>query len=91
MKNYIILFLISLSYYSFSQTHVIDIHPEGRVSSLLMTPQEYESWVANYDYGDQEKREDLFQDIYQKFEDDFDFIFLILKKQTYHQICQQEN
>ncbi|MGC6491109.1 MAG: T9SS type A sorting domain-containing protein [Flavobacteriales bacterium] len=80
MKNYIILFLISLSYYSFSQTHVIDIHPEGRVSSLLMTPQEYESWVANYDYGDQEKREDLFQDIYQKFEDDFDFIFLILKE-----------
>lgn len=66
----------------FAQTHYIEVHPNGRVSSLLMSQQKYESWKTNYDYSDDSIREALFQDIYQKFEDDFDFIFLTLKEQT---------
>ena len=58
-----------------SKTHYIGVHPNGRVSSLLMSQQEYESWKTNYDYSDASIREALFQDIYQKFEDDFDFGF----------------
>lgn len=83
MKRLLTLSLfLCISYLTFSQNHYIEVHPNGRVSSLLMTTQEYDSWKTNYDYSDQTKREALFQDIYQKFEDDFDFIFLILKETT---------
>lgn len=83
MKRLISLsFLLGISVLLFSQTHYIEVHPNGRVSSLLMTAQEYDSWKTNYDYSNATIREALFQDIYQKFEDDFDFIFLILKETT---------
>ena len=83
MKRLLTLSLfLCITYLTFSQNHYIEVHPNGRVSSLLMTTQEYDSWKTNYDYSDQTKREALFQDIYQKFEDDFDFIFLILKETT---------
>jgi hypothetical protein len=83
MKHFI-LSLISVFFSSllFCQTHYIEVHPNGRVSSLLMTTTEYNSWKSNYEYDNQSIREALFQDIYQKFEDDFDFIFLILKETT---------
>ncbi|MDA9898055.1 hypothetical protein N9D69_00610 [Flavobacteriales bacterium] len=85
MKRLLTLSLfLCITYLTFSQNHYIEVHPNGRVSSLLMTTQEYDSWKTNYDYSDQTKREALFQDIYQKFEDDFDFIFLILKETTLH-------
>jgi hypothetical protein len=80
-KLFLNLFLL-LSINSFSQTHTIEIHPNGRVASILMTPAEYNSWISNDDFNNSTISEPLISDIYQKFEDDFDFIFLILNEAT---------
>jgi len=32
---------------SIAQTHTIEIHPNGRVASILMTTAEYNSWISN--------------------------------------------
>mgnify|MGYP006110755291 FL=1 len=80
-KLFLNLFLL-LSINSFSQTHTIEIHPNGRVASILMTTAEYNSWISNDDFNNSTISEPLISDIYQKFEDDFDFIFLILNEET---------
>ena len=36
---------------SIAQTHTIEIHPNGRVASILMTPAEYSSWISNDDFN----------------------------------------
>ncbi|NQY30656.1 MAG: T9SS type A sorting domain-containing protein [Flavobacteriaceae bacterium] len=65
-----------------AQTHTIEIHSQNRTASLLMSPAEYASWKNNDDFNNSVIREALFQDVYQKFDDDFDFIFLILNEDT---------
>ena len=40
-----------------------------------MTPAEYNSWISNDDFNNSTISEPLITDIYQKFDDDFDFIF----------------
>ncbi|WP_196894488.1 T9SS type A sorting domain-containing protein [Aureivirga marina] len=67
-------------YVAVAQTHTIVVHPNNRVASLQMTPEEYQSWKANDDFGDNTKRYALTQDLYQKFGDDFDFIFYVLNE-----------
>ena len=80
-KLFLNLFLL-LSINSFSQTHTIEIHPNGRVASILMTTAEYNSWISNDGFNNSTISEPLITDIYQKFDDDFDFIFLILNEET---------
>jgi len=63
-----------------SNTHTIEIHLNNRVASLLMSSSEYNSWKQNKEFGYSETSKALFQDIYKKFEDDFDFILLILNE-----------
>jgi Leucine-rich repeat (LRR) protein len=64
-----------------SQTHPITIHPNQRVVSLQMTPSEYSSWITNDEFTSNDaKRQALVKDIYQKFDDKFDFIFLVLNE-----------
>jgi hypothetical protein len=46
-----------------------------------MDTEEYNSWVSNHEFRDSAVRESLIKDIYQKFDDDFDFIFLILNEE----------
>ncbi|HSD14911.1 MAG TPA: T9SS type A sorting domain-containing protein [Flavobacterium sp.] len=65
-----------------SQTHPIELHPNNRVASLQMTPTEYSNWKANDQFNNAAVRQALFQDIYVKFQDHFDFIFLILNEDT---------
>jgi hypothetical protein len=67
---------------SIAQTHTIEIHPNGRVASILMTTAEYNSWISNDGFNNSTISEPLITDIYQKFDDDFDFIFLILNEET---------
>jgi len=63
------------------QTHTIKIHEDGRVASLLMTPTEYSDWKTKNEFKkDETVSENLFKDIYKKFTDDFDFIFLVLNE-----------
>ena len=47
-----------------------------------MSSQEYSDWKTNNEFTNQAIRQALFQDIYLKFEDDFDFIFLILNEDS---------
>ena len=67
---------------SIAQTHTIEIHPNGRVASILMTTTEYNNWISNDGFNSATISEPLITDIYQKFDDDFDFIFLILNEET---------
>jgi hypothetical protein len=63
-----------------TQIHTITISPNQRVASVLMSPSEYSSWITNDEFNNYAKREALVQDIYQKFDDKFDFIFFILNE-----------
>ena len=60
--------------------HEFELHSNNRVSSLLMTSSEYNSWLNNDDFSNGGKRIALFQDIYKKFPDKYDFIFLVLNE-----------
>lgn len=83
MKKLLLFFIIiSCTANSYAQDHVIEVHPEGRVASLLMEPSEYNNWIMNDEFNNATVRHALFQDIYQYFGDDFDFIFLILNEDT---------
>jgi hypothetical protein len=66
--------------YGKTQTHTITIHTNQRVVSLEMSAEEYNSWITNDEFNNFVKRAALVQDIYQKFDDKFDFIFLILNE-----------
>lgn len=77
-----ITFFFLLPFFLPAQIHPITIHTTNRVASLLMTTQEYEDWINNDEFNNQSVREALFQDIYQKFQDDFDFIFLVLNEDS---------
>lgn len=62
--------------------HEFELHSNNRVSSLLMTQSEYNSWLNNDDFSNGNKRHELFKDIYKKFPDKYDFIFLVLNEES---------
>ena len=74
-----LLFVISLCNVV-AQTHTIEIHQNNRVASLLMSTEEYANWKSNDEFREPAIREALFKDIYKKFDDEFDFIFLVLNE-----------
>lgn len=78
----VIILLLQVSNVNAQTDHPIAIHPNGRVSSLLMTSSEYSSWKTNDGFGNRNTRENLVKDIYKRFQDDFDFIFLILNEDS---------
>ncbi len=63
-----------------SQTHTITVHPNHRAASLLMSSSEYQAYIANDQFTDNTTRQNLVKDIYKRFNDDFDFIFLVLNE-----------
>lgn len=80
-KKSIFLIVVFFSINSHAQDHVIEIHSNNRVASLLMTTPEYNNWIDNNQYSTNlSVSQALFQDIYQKFDDDYDFIILILNE-----------
>lgn len=83
IKFTLTLVLVSCFWFqSNSQTHTITIHPNHRAASLLMTSSEYQTYIANDQFTDNATRQNLVKDIYKKFNDDFDFIFLVLNETT---------
>ncbi|MES2779199.1 MAG: T9SS type A sorting domain-containing protein [Bacteroidota bacterium] len=66
----------------FAQNHPMVIHTNGRVASLQMTQTEFNHWNDSDDYNNPNIRTPLVQDIYRKFKDDFDFIFLVYNNAT---------
>jgi hypothetical protein len=78
MKKYLVLFsMCVLAIGINAQTHPIIVHGNGRVASLQMTSAEFKHWNDSNDYNNADYRIPLVQDIYKKFNDDFDFIFLV--------------
>jgi len=56
--------------------------PSGsKVSSLLMSTNEYNAWKSNDQFSDGLYREPLVKGIYKKFSDKYDFIFLVLNEE----------
>ena len=83
LLSILVLQLILVITFSSAQIHPITIHPNQRVVSLQLAPDEYSSWISNDEYTTNSlKRQALVKDIYQKFDDKFDFIFLILNETT---------
>ncbi len=98
--KHLILFLFLLGLQGIrakAQDHTILIHSEGRVASLQMTSTEYRNWIDNDEYNNATVRKALVKDIYKKFKDEFDFIFLVLNESEkpdnlpYGQLIQVSN
>ena len=60
--------------------HEFELHSNNRVSSLLMTESEYSDWVSNDGFTDSGMRIPLINDVYNKFPDEYDFIFFVLNE-----------
>ena len=73
--------LLCLPVLAAAQNHPITIHANQRVVSLQMSPAEYSDWIQKDEFESDAKREALVQDIYRKFNDEFDFIFLVLNEE----------
>lgn len=56
-------------------THTFTVHENGRISSLLLTQSEFDK--LNQGKMTAQEYQEVFKDIYTKFNDNFDFIFLI--------------
>ena len=88
MKNYLL--LISLfGIYScedksldsgYNTKYEFELHSNNRVSSLLMSKNEYDEWVNNDGFSNDGLRSGLVQDLYKRFDDDYDFIILLLNE-----------
>ena len=65
---------------SYDTIHEFELHSNNRVSSLLMSASEYDEWVNNDGFSNTSLRTGLVQDIYQRFDDDYDFIILLLNE-----------
>ena len=88
MKKYLLLISI-LGIYNcenessdstYDTIHDFELHSNNRVSSLLMGASEYDDWVNNDGFSNTSLRTALVQDIYQRFDDDYDFIILLLNE-----------
>ena len=88
MKKYLLLISL-LGFYScenessdnnYDTIHEFELHSNNRVSSLLMSASEYDEWVNNDGFSNTSLRTGLVQDIYQRFDDDYDFIILLLNE-----------
>ncbi|OUW78447.1 MAG: hypothetical protein CBD77_04140 [bacterium TMED217] len=55
-------------------------HPNNRVTSLGMTESEYNNWVNNDGFTNDDLRLSVVNDVYNKFPDEYDFIFFILNE-----------
>ena len=60
--------------------HDFELHSNNRVSSLLMSDSEYSDWVSNDGFTDNSMRIPLINDVYNKFPDEYDFIFFCIKR-----------
>ena len=65
---------------SYDTIHEFELHSNNRVSSLLMGANEYDEWVNNDGFSNTNLRTDLVQDIYQRFDDDYDFYYTLLNE-----------
>ena len=90
MKNYLLAIIIfgifncedKSTLPNYNTSHKFELHSNNRVASLLMDMNEYEIWVNNDGFSDNILRTSLLQDIYKRFDDDYDFIFLILNESS---------
>lgn len=84
MKSFFLPLLVVCSFTTLltAQVHPIEVHSNNRVASILLSPSEYSSWIATNGFGNPAQRDPIVQDIYKKFEDDFDFIFFVLNEDT---------
>ena len=57
-----------------------ELHSNNRVSSLRMSTSEYSDWINNDGFTNSGIRIPLINDVYNKFPDEYDFIFLVLNE-----------
>ena len=66
----------------YNTLHEFVLHSNNRVSSLLMTESEYDIWINEDGFSDPSIRVPLVQDVYERFEDKYDFIFFVLNEES---------
>ena len=64
----------------YNTVHEFELHQNNRVTSLLMNSSEYDQWVNNDGFSNSNLRISLVQDIYKRFDDDYDFILFLLNE-----------
>ena len=58
-------------------------HKNNRVASLIMDDNQYNEWVKNYEFrNDDEKLKELIKDIYKVFPNEYDIILLIINEDS---------
>ncbi len=63
--------------------NTIEVHPNNRVASLQMSSSDYEAWKSEDQFSyNNAKLQEITQELYQEFDDEFDFIFFVLNEQT---------
>ncbi len=60
--------------------HAFQTNSNSGVYSLLMSTTEYADWIGNDAFREGPIRNLIFEDIYKKFPDEYDFIFLVLNE-----------
>ena len=61
--------------------HVFVTHENKRVSSMQMTASEYQAWIDEDHFRDNDVSLTVFNDIYKQLTDEYDFIFLVLNEE----------
>ncbi len=60
--------------------HEFQTNSNSGVYSLLMSTTEYADWIGNDEFREGAVRNLIFEDIYKKFPDEYDFMFLVLNE-----------
>ena len=81
-QQLLIALLLTITFNLGTQGQEIVIHQNNRVASLQIPTSEYNDWIAKNGIFDGTLSTALIQNIYKRFEDSFDFIFLILNENT---------
>ena len=81
-KTLLFSMLILLSYSAMvAQSYDVKINSSNTVASIVMPTVDYNSWITNDEFGNSPaKRAALVKNVYKKFNDEFDIIFLVLNE-----------
>lgn len=69
-------FLTSTFWVAMAQVS-FELDPQKKFASMVLSPQDYTNWIANDLFSSSTGRSDISKKVYQKFKDDFDFIFFV--------------
>jgi hypothetical protein len=82
MKNTLLLVSIFLLSYcaSFAQPYDVTLNSTNTVASIVMPLTDYNNWITNDEFSNDTRRAAVVNEIYKKFNDEFDIVFFVLNE-----------